>query len=138
MSGEKIAREYLLKVRSRLRAVRVLFEDGRYDDVVRECQEIVELALKGILRKVGLDPPRAHDVGAALSDHADRLPPPWRLALDEIVSLSKELAEERAQSFYGDEEGAEAFLERYGRSTAESFLRRTERLVEMYAAAIGE
>ena len=39
-------------------------------DVVREAQEIVELALKGLLRQVGIEPPRWHDVGELLRDIA--------------------------------------------------------------------
>jgi HEPN domain-containing protein len=34
-----------------------------YSDVVREAQEIVELALKGMLRQIGIEPPKWHDVG---------------------------------------------------------------------------
>lgn len=137
MNGEALAREYLRKAKNRLRAVRILQEGGSYDDVIRECQEIVELVLKGILRKVGLDPPRTHDVGAVLTDHAHRLPPAWRADLAEIVSLSKELSEERAQSFYGDEEGAGTFLDRYGKESADRVLERTERLVVLYEEAVG-
>ena len=48
MNGDKLAREYLRKSKSRLKAVNVLFKDGSYDDVIRECQEIVELILKGV------------------------------------------------------------------------------------------
>jgi HEPN domain-containing protein len=41
--------------------------DGeRSADVVGESQEIVELALKGLLRSCGIDPPRIHDVSDVL------------------------------------------------------------------------
>ncbi|MBI2914833.1 MAG: HEPN domain-containing protein [Firmicutes bacterium] len=36
-------------------------EEQSYSDVVREAQEIVELCLEGILRYVGIEPPKLHD-----------------------------------------------------------------------------
>lgn len=36
----------------------VLLDEAAYSDVVREAQEFVELALKGMLRQVGIEPPK--------------------------------------------------------------------------------
>ncbi len=47
----------------RLKILVVLLEEDAYSDVVREAQEIVELALKGMLRQAGIEPPKWHDVG---------------------------------------------------------------------------
>ncbi len=52
-------------------ALRIL-PGGGYSDVVREAQELVELALKGMLRAVGIDPPKVHEVGGALLSNRDR------------------------------------------------------------------
>lgn len=49
--------------------------EDAYADVARDAQEIVELALQGMLRAVGVDPPRWHDVGAVLPEAAHRFPP---------------------------------------------------------------
>jgi len=38
-----------------------------FSDVVEEAQEIVELSLKGMLRFVGIEPPKFHDVGVRRS-----------------------------------------------------------------------
>jgi HEPN domain-containing protein len=57
MNTQALARDYLRKGRARRRALQVLFEEGSYDDVVREAQAIVELILKGALRFIGVDPP---------------------------------------------------------------------------------
>ena len=43
--------------RARLLAVDTLFEAASWADVVRESQEIVELALTGFLRACGVEPP---------------------------------------------------------------------------------
>ncbi len=66
MTGESLSRNYLIKARNRLKALEVLFAEEDWSDVVREAQEIVELCLKGMLRAIGIDPPRQHDVGWAL------------------------------------------------------------------------
>ena len=39
---------------------------GSWADGVRESQEVVELALKGLLRVSGIEPPRIHDVSEVL------------------------------------------------------------------------
>ena len=45
VSNVSLARSYFQKARKRLRALGTLFEDEAYSDVIREAQELVELAL---------------------------------------------------------------------------------------------
>ena len=52
MNSQTLARDYLRKGKARRRALQVLFEEGSYDDVVREAQAIVELILKQYLRQL--------------------------------------------------------------------------------------
>ena len=52
----------------------MLLDKETYSDVVREAQELVEPALKGVLRQVGMEPPHWHDVGSILREHHNRLP----------------------------------------------------------------
>lgn len=54
-------------------ALEVLVKRKAWSDVVRESQEVVELALKGMLRAVGIDPPKWHDVGDLLVEYADKI-----------------------------------------------------------------
>jgi len=51
---------------------------GAWNLVVRRCQEAVELALKGALVSVGIQPPRVHDVGPTLKEHSEKFPPEFR------------------------------------------------------------
>ncbi len=55
MTQDELARSYFVKASKRRRVLEVLLEETAYSDVVREAQELVELALKGMLRKVGVD-----------------------------------------------------------------------------------
>jgi HEPN domain-containing protein len=64
MKDFTLAQAYVFKATKRLRALRVLLEEESYSDVVHKAQEVVELALKALLRTFGIDPPRQHDVGA--------------------------------------------------------------------------
>ena len=72
MTNASLSRSYLKKATSRLKILPVLNGDGAYSDVVREAQEIVELALKGMLRQIGLEPPKWHDVGSLLVENQKR------------------------------------------------------------------
>ncbi len=50
MRNLDLAKDYLLRARGRLKVVDTLLAEHMWADVVRECQEIVEPALKGHLR----------------------------------------------------------------------------------------
>ena len=58
MTNVALARSYLKKAAVRLDVLRLLREREAWSDVVRESQEAVELALKGMLRAVGVEPPK--------------------------------------------------------------------------------
>ncbi|RMH03787.1 MAG: HEPN domain-containing protein [Nitrospirae bacterium] len=102
MTNESLARSYLKKAADRLKVLDVLLAEHAYSDVVREAQELVELALKGMLRAVGIEPPKLHDVGGLLIEHTDRFPLGIRNDLSELAAISRELRKERELAFYGD------------------------------------
>lgn len=102
MTSEELARAYLVKARQRLKALAVLREEGAYSDVVREAQELVELALKGMLRAVGVEPPKLHDVGSLLLEHAEKFLPELRPRLSTAAAISTRLRRDRELAFYGD------------------------------------
>lgn len=104
MTSYSLAHSYFQKARKRLRALGTLFEDEAYSDVIREAQELVELALKGILRFVGVEPPKHHDVGRLLLEHRDRLPKPVADSAERLADISRRLRKEREFAFYGDED----------------------------------
>jgi len=66
MTNETLAHSYLIKVEKRLKILDLLLKEEDYSDVIREAQEIVELSLKGMLRYVGIEPPKYHDVVLSL------------------------------------------------------------------------
>ena len=95
----------------------VLFDRESWADVVRESQEVVELALKGLLRAHGVEPPRIHDVSEVLLAERRRFPDSVQKQLDELASISRELRRDRELAFYGAEDLTPSGF--YSRSDAE-------------------
>lgn len=101
MRNRELARDYLRRARVRLATLDVLFEAESWADVVRESQEIVELALKGLLRSCGIEPPRVHDVSAILLAERHRLPGDLQCEADWLAEASRQLRRDRELAFYG-------------------------------------
>ena len=68
MTNADLAKSYIWKAETRIDALEALNDS----EVVREAQETVKLALKGMLRAVGVKPPKHHDVGRLLLEHRER------------------------------------------------------------------
>ncbi|MFO8175133.1 MAG: HEPN domain-containing protein [Gemmatimonadota bacterium] len=131
MHNTELARDYIQRAAARLRAVDVLFEAESWADVVRESQEIVELALKALLRSVGIDPPRTHDVSEVLEAEAHRLPEEIRKELDALKRISRDLRRDRELAFYGAEDlTPSGFYNREDGARARADSRRTVELVK--------
>jgi hypothetical protein len=102
VTSEDLARSYMAKARVRLKALALMRDEGGYSDVVREAQELVELALKAMLRAVGIEPPKFHDVGPLLVAHRARFSPDVGDELDRAAQISERLRRDRELAFYGD------------------------------------
>jgi HEPN domain-containing protein len=102
VTTNELARSYLAKAGVRLEMLQFLYAREAWSDVVREAQELVELALKAMLRQGGLDPPKWHDVGPILLEQAELFPEPLRSELGGLAEISKWLRKEREFAFYGD------------------------------------
>jgi HEPN domain-containing protein len=102
LTKSELARAYLEKASKRRRVLQVLMEEQAWSDVVREAQELVELALKAMLRDIGVDPPKWHDVGPVLLEQAELFPEATRALLPALARISKWLRKEREFSFCGD------------------------------------
>ncbi len=101
MRNRDLARDHIDRATIRLKAVDVLFEGRSWADVVRESQEVVELALKGLLRASGIEPPRMHDVSDVLLAERGALPTEVAPHVDRLVEASRALRRDRELAFYG-------------------------------------
>lgn len=130
MRNRDLARDYVHRAHVRLAAVDVLFEAESWADVVRESQEIVELALKGLLRAHGIDAPRIHDVSDVLVAQRERLPPEIHGEIANLAKISRQLRRDRELAFYGTEDLTPSdFYSREDAETARDGARKTVHVV---------
>ncbi len=102
MTSIELAKSYLIKAEKRFKILKILFKEEDYSDVIRESQKIVELCLKGILRSVGIEPPKFHDVSFLIEEYKERFPHLTSNKIKKIVKISKWLRKEREIAFYGE------------------------------------
>lgn len=104
MRNRGLAADYARRARARLNAIDALFEAASWADVVRESQEVVELALKALLRAHGIEAPGIHDVSEILLAERARLPQALQPELDRLAQISRQLRRDRELAFYGSED----------------------------------
>jgi len=104
MQNKSLIRDYIQRADVRLGAVEYLYSKKAWADTVRESQEVVELALKALLRDCYIDIPRIHDVSAILSDEKAKLPPGIQKELEKICDISRSLRRDRELAYYGSED----------------------------------
>lgn len=104
VTSEELGRGQMRQAQARLRAAEIMLEEGAYAYVVRASQEVIELALKGALFVVGVDPPRWHDVGPVVQRERGRFAALSDAEVDFLVSVSAQLRDARERSMYGDED----------------------------------
>lgn len=127
MTADELARSYFNRAEKRMVALRALLAAEAYPDVVREAQELVELALKGMLRWVGIDPPHWHDVGPILLEQIDRFPVALQREIPRLAEISLRLRRDREIAFYGD---IDLLPERvFGRPAAEQAITDAEQVL---------
>ena len=136
MHNGALAEDYVARARKRLRALDALLAEADWPDVVREAQEVVELALTGLLRAIRVVPPRRHDVSGSLRAHAGALPPTAQAALDELTRISQRLRRDRELAFYGAEDVLP--LEFYSEEDAREARAQAEFVVEVCERALAE
>jgi hypothetical protein len=137
MRNLDLAADHVRRATVRLKAVDVLFEGESWADVVRESQEVVELALKGLLRACGIEAPRIHDVSDILIAESERLPPPLRGEVERLAVISRELRRDRELAFYGAEDlTPSTFYSRADALRARDNARLTVRLVKPHVRGV--
>jgi HEPN domain-containing protein len=104
MRNQSLAADYVLRAGKRLQAVETLLQLEAWADAVRESQEIVELALKGLLRHGRIEPPRLHDVSEVLRENSSLYSPALKSKLEQLVEISRRLRRDRELAFYGSED----------------------------------
>lgn len=104
MQNKTLAFDYIDRAHKRLSAVAALYNEKSWPDVVRESQEVVELALKSLLRHFHVEVPRIHDVSGILEAEISRFPSAVQKNVARYVEISRTLRRDRELAFYGSED----------------------------------
>lgn len=126
MTNTDISEHYIKQAGLILDEAKDLLRKGAWNLVVRRSQEVVELAVKAMLRRIGIEVPREHDVGWLLEELREKLPAVVQKELPRIRRVSRQLRKERETSFYGDEETGLAPSELYTQLDAGESLKEAE------------
>ena len=118
-TGEKL----LTEARVDLERVKEEYKRRRWNRVVRAAQEAVEHSLKGLLKMMGIEYPKVHDVGDIFEDACRGKGVDLEKEIfQEIREISASLADERSPAFY---------MERtYTQRKAQEAMRGAERVLE--------
>lgn len=134
MTSDRLTKSYLEKARIRIKALHFLHREKGYSDVVREAQECVELLLKALLRHLGLEIPKVHDVSHHLIANKISLPKVIKDHLKEIVTISRALRKDRELAFYGTEDWIPT--EEYGSEESRDAIAKAERIAALINRAL--
>ncbi len=136
MQNKSLVKDYIERAQIRIGSVEYLFSKKSWPDVVRESQEIVELALKALLRASRVDVPRIHDVSEILIQEETKLPKEIKKDLEKICDISRSLRRDRELAYYGSEDltPSEFYKEKDAKEALESakfVVQRISRVLKM-------
>jgi len=123
----KVAKSYFRQAKARLKDAKDAYIEGNYPYAVRLSQECVELSLKAVLKAVGIEYPKIHDVSDILVEVKDRFPEWFRAEIEFLCESSKILVKKRELSLYGGEEAFLAPEEVISKKDAEDATLRSEK-----------
>ena len=111
------------------------FDNEAWNLVVRRSQEVVELSLKGLLKLMGVESPKTHDV----SDTFAKICREKKIAIEseklaEMQRISHQLARDRAPAFYMEKEYTQEQASQALQS-AETVLTETEEMTQKLLVA---
>jgi len=103
----EVSKALLRQAEARLEDGRGALHDENFPYCVRLSAECVELSIKAILKLVGIEYPKKHDVSDVLLLAINRFPDWFRDHAPRIAESNKILTKKREPALYG---GEEAFL----------------------------
>ena len=133
-----MAFSYMRRAERRIKDAKRAYEESFYPDTVRYCQEAVELSVKAVLRLIGVEYPKAHDVSNVVKMNENKYPIWFREKVREIVELMRLLSKSRGLSVYGDEERGIPPEELFSKNFAFNILSRSVKCVELCGKFVDE
>lgn len=103
MITRKMAENYLSDAKSILGEAKAARRRKLHHRAIRLSQESFELSLKAILRSVGIEYPKEHEVSDAIGANMAKFPDWFQSQVAYLEEASAWLSERRGPSMYGDE-----------------------------------
>ena len=103
MINRRMAENYLRDAKSILAEAKAARMGRLHHRAIRLSQESFELTLKAVLRSIGIEYPKEHEVSDALRENMAKLPRWFQSHVAYLEEASAWLAEKRGPSMYGDE-----------------------------------
>lgn len=103
MNTRRMALDYIKRAERCFKEAKLAFNDEDYPMTVRRSQECVELSLKAVLRSIGIEYPREHDVGKALEVAKEKFPDWFSSKIPRFAEISRDLSKKRGPAMYGYE-----------------------------------
>lgn len=102
--SEELVKDYVEQAATHRDSARTLQEHWEYPESVQMSQKCVELCLKAVLKRYGVEPPHKHDVGAELAQISPKFPKGFQAKVAKFRLASLTLAMWRDPSTYGLQE----------------------------------
>lgn len=102
MINRELFEDHIKRAKLRFRILNEYLNEKDYADVIRTSQEIVELIQKAILIKIGIKPPKWHEVIDIILENKEKLSDDINRELVKLRKDSKWLRSQREIAFYGD------------------------------------
>lgn len=133
-----MAKSYLRQAKARLDDATDALREENHPYVVRLSQECVELSLKAVLKAVGIEYPKIHDVSDIFPEIRDRFPDWFKTEINFLCESSKLLFKKREPSLYGDEEALLSPNEVMSKDDAEDSANRADKTYSLCEKLIVE
>jgi HEPN domain-containing protein len=108
MINPSLADDYIYRAKIRINILKEFLRVHDYSDTIREAQEVVELIQKAMLLRLGIDPPKWHDVIDIILENKEKLPTNLSQKLSSLRKDAKWLRTQREISFYSKEDADRA------------------------------
>jgi HEPN domain-containing protein len=136
MRSPALARDYVGRARRRLGAIEALMDAASWADVVCECDEVVDLALNGLLLRVGTGAPWERDLAPILMAERARLPKVLDAVAEELAGEFRTLRRDLELAFYGAEDLTPG--EFYTEDDADRAFTSARRVVDLVEPHVGD
>lgn len=126
MDNDKFIKSYLENSELRLKFCLQALSENKYDVLIRECQEIVELCSKALLYSQNMVVPKIHNMAQEIDDIKELFSDEFSKKMPEYYILLRTLYNKRELAMYGDEDLGIPSNELFTKEDAEKYLTGTK------------